>query len=600
MGSLRSLRPLAPSLLLLPLLIVCGTCPARAATFLRFTATRQGNVISLCANQHAIMRFRDVALDNDEVNRLAASLNNLALHGLKATEVETKSNGANAKTVQILAAGRVLLEVDTPMAQAAGCTPQSLAQSWSENLRAAFAQPYITLDPDDRLKVPLGEQRAIHWGGTAASDLSFSSQNPATADVELDPSGSVLVVRGVGVGSTQVTAVLEGQEWTLPVDVKAWAARVSGAVVAEVTSPPLPNDDLRRTLRNAVLSGLKPAPGATIQLGEPQRVGNDYSIDVSASGASCFSVSTTVKVDLKALPDLKQPAQELLVSNLPERIAETATLLRERLVGSAPLRLLWHHVNCADRPLRFVVRVANLGDADTRIHVIDAATGPHDDEIQVGHSAMMRFLTVSAQGEGYFLRLPAGRMLDLYDVRLPAGRIVSGLATLTPAAGANLLLEVVAENAWPQDSYFAAVPARMYGDPPLTPYRFEASKTVALEHSVGSGWTFYHIGKDYSVNLQGQKLFGDYGVDYTIKGTFKNPTDKPARCEVALRAAGGVARCSYVLNGTLDETGLLLGNSEQIIYKVELPPGEQKTISLVTIPESGSNYPITLTMRSWQ
>ena len=55
-------------------------------------------------------------------------------------------------------------------------------------------------------------------------------------------------------------------------------------------------------------------------------------------------------------------------------------------------------------------------------------------------------------------------MLDLYDVAA-AGPIVSGLSTLTPTAGNNLMLEVVAEDVWPTDAYFAPVPARMDIDP---------------------------------------------------------------------------------------------------------------------------------------
>ena len=587
----------APVLSVILIWSLTAAAPVHAARFLRFVAERNGDTITVSASRQTLMRLK-ATLAGGDADQLVQRLNDLAFHGLKGGQIETRTCNANA--VQIVAAGSPLLTVDAAMARAAQCTPLSLAQIWAGNLRGAFAEPYITLDTMDRLKVPLGEPRSIRWGGTATSDLSFSSANPAMADVQLDPAGSALLVRGAGVGSTRVTAVLEGQEWPLSVEVKAWAARLPATAIAEVTSPPLPDDDLRRTMRNAVLAGLRPAPGATVELGEPQRLGNDYCLDVSASGPDCFAVKGTVTVALKTVPNLKQQAQELLVSNLPERIVEPAALLRERMTGNSPLRLLWHHVNCANRPLRFAVRVANLGDTQASIHVTDAATGPHNDEIQVGHSAMMRFLALCAQGEGYYLRVPPGRVLDLYDVRLPVRRIVSGLAKLTPSAGSNLLLEVVAEDVWPTDSYFAAAPARMYSDPPLTPYHFEASKTVELEHSAGRGWTFYHIGKDYSVNLQGQKLFGDYGVDYTIRGVFKNPTDKPARCEMALRAAGGVARCSYILNGTLDETGLLRGDGEQIIYKIDLAPGAQKTVSLVTVPESGSNYPITLTMRSWQ
>jgi hypothetical protein len=197
-------------------------------------------------------------------------------------------------------------------------------------------------------------------------------------------------------------------------------------------------------------------------------------------------------------------------------------------------------------------------------------------------------------------------MLDLYEMRLAPRQIVSGLINVTPliseppATAPNLLLEVVAEDFWPSDAYFMPTPERLLNDPPLTPYRFGAEKSVELNHTVGGPWTFYHIGKEFSVNLQGQKLFGDYGVNYTIRANFKNPTAKPGRCEIWLRASGGVARATLLIDGQLCETGLLRGENEQALFKLDLPPGGQRIVTLVTMPESGSNYPVTLTLRSWQ
>jgi len=404
----------------------------------------------------------------------------------------------------------------------------------------------------------------------------------------------------VGLGATTLTAALPGDSVALPVEVKAWAVRMSGPAVAEITAPPLPPDDLRRTLRNAVLSVAQPAAGASLQLGEPRVNGGHYELPLQADGPGCFDVDETVPVELKVLALPAPTVAQLLVSNLPEKITEPATLLRERLIGKAPVRLLWHHVNKCARPLRFVVRLVNLGEAPARVHVTDAATGPHDDEIFVGHQAMTRFLALSEQGEGYVLRVPAGRVLDLYDVRLPVEKIVSGLARLTPVEGTDLLLEVLAEDAWPTDAFFPAVPPRLRNDPPLTPYRFEAAKEVALAYEAGGPWTFYALGRDGSTNLQGQKLYGDYGVLHTITITCKNPTAEAARCFMTLHAGGGVARASYFLDGKLNETGLLRPGVEETIATLQLAPNEQRVVKLITMPESGSNYPITLTVRAPQ
>ncbi|MHB8993750.1 MAG: Ig-like domain-containing protein [Armatimonadota bacterium] len=586
-----------PSLIIIVACLML-TITAHAAQFLEFSAQRQSNGIAVSANETGLMRFRDGALGLGAAERLAAALNAFAMQGGKPEQITVKKGTVNS--CQIMLNGTALLTVDQGLARSANSMPEPLARSWADNIRKALAKPYVMIEPRGRMQIPLGERRTLRWGGNATADLSFSSANPAVAAVKLDGSGQFLLVEGTGIGATAVTAMLGPQLLTLPVEVKTWAARLKQPVVAEITNPPLPTDDLRRTLRNAILYATQPAPTATIELGEPRRSGNSYLVELRATGQDCFAVNQTVSVTLKPLSRPKQRVQELLVSNAPERITEPATLLRERLLGAAPVRLLWHHVNSSTQPVRFAVRVANLGKTDARLHVTEAATGPHNDEIFVGHSAMMRYFALTAQGEGYYLNVPAGRMLDLYDTRLVPDRIVSGLATLSPGAGSDLIIEVVAENVWPTDAFFMPIPTRLTNDPPLTPYRFEASKNVELRHEAGGAWTFYHIGKEYSVNLQGQKLFGDYGVDYSIEATFANPSDKPAKCEIGLRASGGVARATFVLDGELTETGLLRGSNEQVIYKSELQPGQQRVVKLLTMPESGSNYPLTLTMRSSQ
>lgn len=565
------------------------------ARFLQFQVTSGAQGTEVVAGGKALLRLRSGMTVNGGAAGIANELNRLAMEGLKPTDLTIRSTDAG---VEILARGTRLMLISDATARAAGATPAALAQSWLTNLKEALAVPYIVLAPASRMQVPLGETRALRWGGTAAVDLSFAAANPTVVDVQLHSDGRSLVVRGLSPGSTVLTASMSDESVQLAIDVKAWAARVPALAVAEVTSPPLPADDLRRTLRNAVLNATQPAPGATIELTEPRRSGSRYIMPLRARGPGCFDVDAQVPVELNVVSKPATKVQQLLVSNLPEKITEPATLLRERFLGGAPVRLLWHHVNRSPQPLRFSIRVANLGTEPARVHVTESASGPHHDEIFVGHQAMMRFLALTGQGEGYMLDVPAGRMLELYDVRLPVDAIVSGLAHITPVSGDGLLLEVLAENTWPTCAYFPLVPERLRNDPPLTPYRFEAEKEVALEYENGGAWAFYSIGKEYSTNLQGQKLYGDYGVRYTIGMTCRNSTTEPGKCVVSLRAGGGVARVSYFLHGKLQETGLLRAGHETIIERLELQPGEQRQLKLITVPESGSNLPITLTIRN--
>jgi hypothetical protein len=195
-----------------------------------------------------------------------------------------------------VAAGAVLLTVDAHLAALGNATPAALAQSWAANLKQVLAVPYLTLDPHDQLAVPLGETRTLRWGGTASASISFVSQDPAIADIQLAANGQSLLVQGLSVGDTYLLASLGSAQVRIAIEVKAWAARVQRQVVAEVSSPPLPADDLRRTLRNAVLLGLTPAVGATVALDEPQRQGDSWTVGVHASGSGCFDVNDVVTV----------------------------------------------------------------------------------------------------------------------------------------------------------------------------------------------------------------------------------------------------------------------------------------------------------------
>lgn len=569
---------------------------APAAQFVTFSTRSVTDGVGVYANGTLLCRTRGAVPHSFKPADVARRLTEAALAGLTPAQVKVAvANG----TAKLLANGQVMLTIDKPTAQAARNTPGALAEAWAAGLRKFLQTPYVVLEPSDRLLVPVGEQRLLKYGGTAAADLSFASLAPELAAVEADRANRTAVVRALAKGTTVVAATLPGVEPLLvTIEAKYRAAYIAGPAVAHVTAPPLPADDLRRVLRNAALTAVRPGPDATIELGEPRPQGAAYALAVRADGPDLLPASGQVTVSLQAVSPPAVPTRELLISNQPERITTPGTLLRERLQGTGATRLLWHHVNSYSSALRYVVRVANRSPEAARLHVIDAITGPASDEIFIGHTAMVRFLQLWGQGEGYFLSVPGGRMVDLYDVRLATSLITSGLMSLTPQEPRDLLVEIAAEDSWPTSAYFAAVPGHLAGAPALTPYRFEAEKTVSLSHEAGGAWTFYHIGKDYSENIQGQKLLGDYGVYYRLSAVFRNPTAEPAKCEIAVRASGGVARATFVLNGQIVETGLLQGAREQVIHKLALQPGEEQALQLRTIPESGSNYPITLILRS--
>lgn len=577
-------------------LLLFATAPAFTAQFVTFSSRSLGDGVGVYANGTLLLRTRGAVPHSFRPADVARRLTEAALTGLQPTQVKVVAAKGEAK---LLANGQVVLTVDKATALAARNTPAALVQTWASGLRRFLQTPYVVLDPSDQLLVPVGEQRLLRYGGTATADLSFASLAAEIAVVQDDRARRVAIVKAVGKGTTLVSATLPGAKPLLvTVEAKYRAAYIAGPGVAQVTAPPLPPDDLRRVLRNAALNAIRPHPEAIIELGEPRSEGGAYALAVRATGADLLPASEEVTVTLQATRPPSTPTRELLVSNEPERITAQGTLLREQLLGTGATRLLWHHVNGHSAALRYVVRVLNRSSEPARLHVIDAITGPASDEIFVGHSAAVKFLQLWGQGEGYYLTVPGERMLDLYDVRLAPGLITSGLMCLTPQQPRDLLLEIAAENSWPMSAYFAVLPPRVSTEPPLTECRFEAEKTVSLTHEAGGPWTFYHIGKDYSENIHGQKLLGDYGVYYRLAATFRNTTAQPTKCEVAVRASGGVARATFLIDGQIVETGLLQGAREQVIHSLWLPAGQQQELQLRTMPESGSNYPVTLILRS--
>jgi hypothetical protein len=587
--------PLLLTFLLLSLLCLPATC--LGARILVFGVEEAQGYIAITASGTPVMRFRQSAISPQIANRISSSLNQAALRGVRPGAVVARKSSGGAV---ILIGSETLLEINAKLAASANSTPLGLAQTWASNIQKAFANTYVAFATPIPLLVPLGESRSVSWGGTITFSLQVNSTNPLIAAANVATSPRRVIVNGLNRGPTEVVITGEGFEFRLPVEVKPWAATVSPQVTGEITSPPLPADDLRRILRNAVLAGVRPMPGASIQLAEPVRTATGYQLTVRASGPDCLDVITPVNVQLTTITPQLAKAPELVVSNYPERIREPATLLRDHLRHKVPLRVLWHHVSNFSQPLRFAVRMANLGSETARVHITESGSGPHFDEIFVGHQAMVRYLSLSARGEGFVISIPPGRMADLYDVRLNQGDIVSGIAQLSPLQGGDLMVEVVAENAWPTDAYFMPVPAKIVQDAALTPYRFEANKSGEVTHDVGGAWGFHHIGRGASTNLQGKELFGDYGVLYDVKAMLANNTDRPANAEIVVRAGGGVARGTFIIDGRIVETGLLQAGNEEILLRQPLLPSTQQSFRIRTIPQSGSNYPLTIILRSWQ
>lgn len=528
-------------------------------------------------------------------NAAAERLNEAALKGASANSVQVRAAGSDAS---IVVAEQKVITVDAALAKLSGSTPIGLANTWAATLKGVLGRPYLALQPGDELTVPVGEMRRIRYGGTIGPPDAATIDAGTVASARLNAADRSIEVSAVGVGDAVVSIKRGTCTHTVRLICRKWAARIPPGATLQVSGAGPRDRELTDAITTAARSSIAPEPGARVVVDAPAAGGAGYSVRVSASGPDYLAVSRVQQINIQRIQPPRHPSPLLMVSNLPEKITEPAVLMRERLYGRVSARILWHHINLASRRLRMAVRVHNTSDTPAQIHLTQASAGPSPDEIFVGHSATARFMKDLFEGTGYVVSMPPRTALDIAAITLGYREVASGVGRIVPLAGDEFVVEVVVDETATPVALFAPTPPAYSQDAQTSGYVFEGQREVQMRHVVGGEWSFYSLGKTPDVNSRGQELAGSYGVLHEVTAVVENPTDRLAICELAVRARGGVARATFWLDNALIETPMLSAANEQVIYKVSVPPGSTHTALLRTIPESGSHYPVLLTLRS--
>ncbi len=581
--------------------LVATSSAQTAKCVLQFEASQPADGLSaqVTGRGKVILRLRGSAGDrlSERAQTVAYRLNQVAMAGAGPGDVVVKTSRNRAR---IIVAGEDLLAVDAALAKSCKSSPAGLAQAWAQNLKAVFNEPYLTLSPYRELLVPVGETRLLRWGGTLHKPDRGEIADEVIATSQMEAEQKVFAVWALQPGTTQLVVTAQDCQHTITLVCKKWAAQIPESSQLQVSGGSLRRDSLLQAVENLVRSATKAEPNAQLNCGEPSPVSGGYRIRVEAWGDEYLPVARMHRVEVQRIPAPELTADVLLVSNLPEKVTEPAVLLREALAEGRSTRLLWHHINLADRALWMAVLLHNLADSDAQVHFTGAKAGPSRDEIFAGHTAATRFLSDLFSGTGYVLTLPARTSIELSALKLRPFELVSGLARLAPLQQAQLMVEVVFEQRRARSGFFSPVPQSLYNTPNTSGFEFEGERIVDLQHTVGGNWGFYSLGKGIDVNSGGRELAGSYGVLHRINAVVENPTDRSAVVELVMRPRGGVARGTFWIGGKLIETPMLTNASEQIIYRAMVGAKSTYKVQLATMPESGSHYPILLTLRTWQ
>lgn len=511
---------------------------------------------------------------------------------------------------RIVVAAAAILLAATPAVRAQ--TPQPMPSPSAVPPPSAPPSPAVT--PAGPLSV---SPNAVNLHPAQSVVLSLSNANgpvSATADAPLvqttvdQTRNTVTVAASTQTGRTAVH-ISDGSGTTIDVPVRV--ALDAGTVPAQISLRVTGSVDrawLGAQIQHALERASQVQPGAAAPAAGAFTVpaltpGSSAAVPVPvhiAGGDAFFDVDATANVDVQ---DVDLPAFEppvLFYDDDPERIAAQGLLFKGRVSAGTPARLYYYHENTAD-PHRLVVVLTSATAAPATVQFIDSSAGPNIDVMSVGHAVTRDFLTMKPRNEGIVVEVPSGVPYVLRDF---------ALRRLEGAAG-NVGIRVVGEgavdvavlSAGPQDG--APEMLAMMNGPRLPGDTHNRSGVFDLEHfAEAKSQIAYTAGTDDASVTYGAHTppsaqpgqpghdYGEYGVLRSLDFALTNPSPQPTTVYLYERPLGGVVRSSFLLDGTLVQVGCARVSDRYQIAPIALDPNGTRRVSLLTMTDGGSNYPL--------
>ncbi len=549
--------------------------------------------------------------DNEETltgngGRTGKSLSEWLKGTPRPEEVKVLIRGRDA----ILLAGKKELCIATPeQARLQNTTPYTLASQWALNIKSALVSLNSLKLPQSEIIVPLNEYRDVPIEGGREGNLLFQEYDPSIIEVTFDSGRKAIRIKGLSTGWTALWIQRGNARKKLSITVKRGAGILPSSIAVSVTGDTVSKD----VIAEAVISNLRLASrledGAYAIIDrtafnsiKPLKEGGELSLPVKATlkGEGLITVSRDVPVRVTdSLIQMREPSV-LMVSNNPEKILKAGVLLDESLPHSSPARVIYHHLNSPDsEPCTFRVKLRNMSTRETRIHIIRSIAGPGGNEIYSGHLTALLFWERWLHGTGYVAVIPGGGEYAVEELELKPGQLISGLAQFTCLDGdtANpprLTIDSGGRYSSPNSFHPEDNTTRVRGQFP------NPEITIEKEHIIGKGYTFIYLGGKPYLREKTSKLenMGNYGVLHRINIVVENRGNTEETADVLFTPGGGPASGVFLIDGILKETPFAVHLQEVLLARLTVGPDEKKKIQLLTFPQSGSNYPVRIVVKS--
>jgi hypothetical protein len=483
--------------------------------------------------------------------------------------------------------------------------PATLSPTPSPSPTATPTPPPVTVNPAAGM-VAVGATQVLHVS-FAYGQITAHVLNPAIVDVAVDQTAQTLTLSGKAPGATAIgVSDQRGTSTVVPVRVAYPAGAIPDSAQVRITGDPASPAFVKTQAIAAALALTQVRPGAQIvatpdlvQVSQPLSQDDVATVNVPVliQGDQYFTVEGTTPVRVENVAAPKITPDSLTVSDFPERLTENGVLFAHDLKREQPTRFLYFHFNPPGQPQRrIVLRAQNESSEPAIVQFISGQGGPDPNEMLAGHDATTRFLRRLVQNEGRVIVIPGGGTLNLAEQPLPANNVVCNLLQLRVLNGSAVHLTLFAQNASSSPDEELSSTGLLAGDHPHARglYAIPEFHYSRLWNTTDE-YLELPIGQIPLPNLmEGQALAGDYGVLQSFVIKVQNPTDSPQPIAVYENPRGGRATGTFLIDGVLIQSHQVPPFSRYKIRQYVVPARGFVRVTIETIPDSGSSYPLRL------
>jgi hypothetical protein len=551
---------------------------------------------AITVNGAHVMRLHGVdaqARANAVAHRLRAALTAPAV----TIEIRPHQDGAD-----LVVAGRRIVTADRTQARANNTSPYFLAVAWADALRRALAFRQMWLRPSAVAVAP-GSEATVEVLTIPRGAVHIGDHDRRIAEVRADGTDH-LVIRGISSGTVRVPIYYQAVRRDLVVSVRPLAGSLPARIRVVVTGSPASAEIVQEAVARRLEQEVRLEPGAFLEIPPltlealPEDQQQVVSVPVRVRSPFALPVEGTVRVTVTNERVALVAPSRLFVSNNPERLTADGTVFRETLQRGTAIRMMYHHKNGSDRSKVVTVRLRNPNVQPARVHLVVATPGAWRDTMWVGHAAARRFLEAFVLGAGYILEIPGGGEHTFIAQQVRPQFVVSGLLQTQLLAGGPLEVGVAVRRV----HLLERTVTRELDPAPISHPRgvFDAPAVEIHTTMAVGGADVVSVGYDrrFVDPHTGRVLVGNYGVLYRLRLEIHNPGTAEVDGDLWLRAAGGPAYATFVVNGQLMDLSFLATGREVRLLSVRLAPGQSEPVELLTMPQAGSAYPLRITLRA--